>query len=269
MKIGLVLEGGGVKGAFEIGALKAIYEEGAAFGAVAGASIGAVNGAFIAQAGVDFALDFWQNMKPDMLYELTPEIEKLLEQNEVKPLETFRTIVRSYGSAREFFRRSAFKARSNFRRIFDEDAIRRSDMDFGLTVVDVSDMKAEEIMKDEIPIGKLVDYIMASATYPVFPPYPIDGKKYIDGGVYDNMPVNLLARHGYDKILVIRTNTMDKRPKRKQERKDIDVYVLAPGEDLGNGMLFSNPKQLKYLDMGYAAATAALEKDMKKFLLEE
>lgn len=49
-------------------------------------------------------------------------------------------------------------------------------------------------MMDEIDEGKLVDYIIASATFPIFPPKIIDDKKYIDGGVYDNMPINLLVK---------------------------------------------------------------------------
>ena len=39
---GLVLEGGGVKGAYELGALIALYERGYSFGAVTGTSISVV-----------------------------------------------------------------------------------------------------------------------------------------------------------------------------------------------------------------------------------
>jgi NTE family protein len=45
MMYGLVLEGGGAKGSYQIGACQAMQELGVEFGAVAGTSIGALNGA--------------------------------------------------------------------------------------------------------------------------------------------------------------------------------------------------------------------------------
>lgn len=50
MKVGLVLSGGGAKGAYHVGVVKALYEVGARVDAVAGASIGALNGAILAAA---------------------------------------------------------------------------------------------------------------------------------------------------------------------------------------------------------------------------
>ena len=46
-KIGLVLEGGGAKGAYEIGACKALEEIGINITAVTGTSVGALNGALL------------------------------------------------------------------------------------------------------------------------------------------------------------------------------------------------------------------------------
>jgi len=50
LKVGLVLSGGGAKGAYQVGVLKALRELGAQVDAVAGASIGALNGAILASA---------------------------------------------------------------------------------------------------------------------------------------------------------------------------------------------------------------------------
>lgn len=49
-KVGLVLSGGGAKGAYQVGVLKALYELGAQVDVIAGASIGALNGAIVASA---------------------------------------------------------------------------------------------------------------------------------------------------------------------------------------------------------------------------
>ncbi|MBK7300133.1 MAG: patatin-like phospholipase family protein [Moraxellaceae bacterium] len=50
LKVGLVLSGGGAKGAYQVGVVKALVEMGAQVDAIAGASIGALNGALLASA---------------------------------------------------------------------------------------------------------------------------------------------------------------------------------------------------------------------------
>ncbi|EOC7460629.1 patatin-like phospholipase family protein [Vibrio cholerae] len=50
MKVGLVLSGGGAKGAYQVGVIKALAELGTEIHAVSGASIGSLNGAILASA---------------------------------------------------------------------------------------------------------------------------------------------------------------------------------------------------------------------------
>jgi NTE family protein len=57
---GLVLEGGGAKGAYQVGAVKALVEMGYEFSAIAGTSIGAINGAFIVSGQLDFIYSIWE-----------------------------------------------------------------------------------------------------------------------------------------------------------------------------------------------------------------
>jgi len=59
---GLVLEGGGAKGAYHIGALKALNELNIEIDAVAGTSIGAMNGAMFVQDKLNIAYDYWYNI---------------------------------------------------------------------------------------------------------------------------------------------------------------------------------------------------------------
>ena len=56
---GLVLEGGGTKGAYQIGAYKALRALGIEFQGVAGTSIGALNGAYIIQNDIEIMEDIW------------------------------------------------------------------------------------------------------------------------------------------------------------------------------------------------------------------
>ena len=61
MKKGLVLEGGGTKGAYQIGAYEALRDLGIKITGIAGTSIGALNGAFIAQGDFESMKDIWVN----------------------------------------------------------------------------------------------------------------------------------------------------------------------------------------------------------------
>lgn len=56
---GLVLEGGGAKGAWQFGALQALDEAGIKFDYVAGTSVGALNGALWASGRLDIGEDLW------------------------------------------------------------------------------------------------------------------------------------------------------------------------------------------------------------------
>ena len=58
---GLVLEGGGARGAYHIGVYKAILEEGIEIGGITGTSIGALNGAMIVQGDYEICYELWQN----------------------------------------------------------------------------------------------------------------------------------------------------------------------------------------------------------------
>ena len=60
---GLILAGGGAKGAYQIGAWKAMRELNIEFEAIAGASVGAINGAMIAQGDFDDAYELWSNVE--------------------------------------------------------------------------------------------------------------------------------------------------------------------------------------------------------------
>lgn len=70
MRRGLVLEGGGAKGAFQFGALLALKEAGITFDAVAGTSVGALNAALLAADRVDEGKALWTNLSTSKIFRL-------------------------------------------------------------------------------------------------------------------------------------------------------------------------------------------------------
>lgn len=258
--VGLVLEGGGVKGAYELGALIALTEKGYSFHAVTGTSIGALNGAVMASQGIEKLAEYWEEAKYCPVFDFDDDTVARFRQKDFD-LDLIIAAGKKLLSAREIIRQS-YEHTLKF--VYDrlkEDEIRSSAIDFGCVTYNISDMEPFEAMKKDIPEGKLIDYIVASACFPIFPPKQIDGKKFIDGGVYDNMPINLLARTGCRKMIVVRTNPVSKQPKRRIEQPDLDIFYITPSANLGRAMAFSperieNLKQLGYADAARAIAEA-------------
>ena len=71
---GLVLEGGGAKGAYQIGAWQALREEGVKIKGISGVSVGALNGALICMDDLDKAREIWENISYSQV--MTVGIEK-------------------------------------------------------------------------------------------------------------------------------------------------------------------------------------------------
>lgn len=75
---GIVLEGGGARGAYQIGAYKALAEEGIEVRGVAGTSVGALNGAIIAQGNFEKAYELWHDISYSKVIKANDdEIERL------------------------------------------------------------------------------------------------------------------------------------------------------------------------------------------------
>jgi len=89
-------------------------------------------------------------------------------------------------------------------RVLDEDALRAAPIRFGLVTVEQRGLKARELTLDEIPAGKVKDYLMASAAcFPALRARDIDGVKFLDGGYSDNMPTGLAKRMGAEELVCV------------------------------------------------------------------
>lgn len=149
------------------------------------------------------------------------------------------------------------KIRETLNGIINEEKIRESKIDFGIVTVSVSDLKPFELYKEDIPCGKMVDYLMASANLPVFKRESIEGKFYIDGCFYDKCPINLLIRKGYSEVIAIRTLAMG--ISRKIEDKNVKIINVVPSEDLGKVFDFDNNLIQSNLKMGYCDAMRVIK----------
>ena len=246
---GLVLEGGGAKGAYHCGAVKALYDSGYSFDGVAGTSIGAINAAMIVQdGGYETLWKAWSEVSAaDIAGVSREQIDALRNKNySVKLAEywakEFVSVLKNAGVPTDNL--LAF-----LKKYVDEDKLRASKTDYALVTYCLSDRKPLELYKEDIPVGSLHEYILASAYYPLFRLNRLGGKYYLDGGVYDNLPVGVLASRGYDDIIAIRTKSRP--PRRPVVDPDIRVRYIVPSENLGSAVDPSEDKMEKNKKTGY------------------
>lgn len=196
MKYGLVLAGGGLRGAYHIGVWKALREMKIDITAVSGASIGAINGALFAQGDYDIAEEMWRRIDVDDVIALPEKMDddNILKLSNVAML------------AKEIYKNDGLDVsplENLLREVIDEDRVRRSKIDFGISAFSISDKTEMSLFREDIPKGKMIEYIMASACFPVFKKRIIDKKKFIDGGVANNMPTDMLLSRGVDNIITV------------------------------------------------------------------
>ena len=78
--IGLALEGGGTRGAYQFGAWKAFRKLGVEFDGIVGTSIGALNGALMIQNDFERAHEIWSEIAPEKVMRIDPEVYELIKQ---------------------------------------------------------------------------------------------------------------------------------------------------------------------------------------------
>jgi len=254
---GLVLEGGGGRGSYQIGACKAIIELGYDIGMVAGTSVGALNGAMIVQRDVDRAYDIWYDLNPNSVIKIS-SAELAMDFENIFKADALRNIIRNIKKVIADGGLNVEPLVELVKSLVDEERIRKSNIGFGIVTVDITERKAVEIYKEDIPAGQLADYVIASASFPAFRRAVIDGKSYIDGGLYNVLPINMVSSRGYRDIIVVRTYGIGL--KRHVDTSGLNITSISPSESLGSTMDFTNSNSRKNLKMGYYDAHKALRK---------
>lgn len=242
---GLVLAGGGTKGAYEVGAWKALKELNIDITAIVGTSIGAINGALFLQDDYDKVLDLYDNIKFEDLVKLS-ENNKMSEGN----IFNAENILKF---TKEFAKNKGLEnspMRDLMEKYIDIDKVYNSKVDYGMVTTSVDrKYNSLEIFKEDIKRDELYEYILASACFPIFKPQKIGDRQYLDGGIHDNVPVNMLLDKGYKNIIVIDISSGG--ISRKLINKEAYLKVIKPNEELGGAFDFDKSRIKKNILMGY------------------
>lgn len=224
MPYGLVLEGGGAKGSYQLGSYMALQEENKDIRLVVGTSMGALNGAFVVQGNTDVLVKVWSMSTFDESRDLMESLA-VWRGNIYDPIQLART-------ARAASRMDIRPLRELIHRHIDEDTIRAAEVDYGLVVYSLTEGKTKFLYLDDIPRGQLGKYILASCCYPVFSPIKIDGNLYVDGGIGNNLPYEMVLARGLDPI-ILRTN-----PLKAEDRFPEGATVIGPDRPVADTMHF-------------------------------
>ena len=196
---GLVFAGGGAKGAYEMGVWKALRDMDIPICAVVGASIGALNGALLAQGDFDKAMRVWRDISMEQVLDLGKPLEGGGNGN-LLDFRNLETVAREAIAKRGL---DTTPLRQLIQSVVDEGAVRASSVDLGVTLFSLTSHASVEVFLEDIPEGQLADYLLASASFPIFRKTEIGEEAYVDGGVGNNMPTGMLIGRGIQHIIEV------------------------------------------------------------------
>ena len=288
LKVGVVLGGGGAKGASHIGVLKYIEEMGIPVDYVAGTSMGSIIGGF-------YALGY----SPDELTELISgmdwseyignKIDRSMMSEEMRRRNSTLMLQVPFSDESLFDHDpnskfisqlpSAYVNNSSLVNLFNDLCVGyQEEMDFNDLPIPFACVATDMITGKEVVLrsGSVPTAMRASMAIPgVFSPVTIDDKVLVDGGLVNNFPADVLQEMGADIIIGVEvtstkdvtTNDVKSLPqvflrlvtnstsaKRKENREMCDVHIIP--DISGYGTLSFTPEAIDTLvSRGYKKAS--------------
>ena len=196
MKIGLVLEGGAMRGMFTAGVLDTFLDWGVHFDAIVGVSAGALFGVNYLSRQRGRVIRYNKRYNRDKNY--MGLLPLLREGNIISTRYAYHEVPRHLD-------------------VFDDAAFMRSGVPFYAVVTDVATGNPE--YPRITSVFEQMDLLRASGSMPfVSRPVKIDGRQYLDGGISDSIPFEWLSRQGYEKLVVVLTRDSGYRKKPMSKR---------------------------------------------------
>lgn len=253
---GLVLEGGGARGAYQIGAWRALIEAGIQIKGVSGTSVGALNGALVCMGDLEKAEEVWENISYSQVMSVEDKFMEGIIKRDFKLMGQAEVIKNSL----RYLSNGGIDVtplRELIAGHIDEDKIRYGGVEFFFQVFSVTGLRELDVEAREVPDGQLADMVLASAYFPVFKKEKINGSRLIDAGMFNNVPVDSLVNRGYTDIISIRIYGIGLEKKVKLP-EGVTVTEIAPHVELGSILEFDSKRSRKNMTIGYYDALRVL-----------
>lgn len=265
-KLGIVLDGGGGRGAYQIGVWKYLKESKLynSISAISGTSVGGLNSCLFALDEYNLAETIWRQKIQDKILSIDIDIKeicgKIALQFGIQNFVPGASIISFFTmlSTRGYF------SRKGLIEIIDEyiDLNELSKMEFPIyaTCVELPLFETRYFKLNGYDTETIKKILLATSAIPIiFPKEEIEGKYYYDGGIKDNSPITPLYEEGCTDIIVIHLKADEIL---KDRREGVNIYEICPQEDLGNffkGTLdFSTEGAYRRIEQGYRDAKEIL-----------
>ena len=254
---GIVLEGGGAKGAYQVGAWRALREAGVKIRGAAGTSVGALNGALICMDDFQKAEHIWENISYSRGMDVDDQLMDQLKKFSIRNLSSLTSlnVGELISGAKRLLKDGGFDIaplKGLIDDVVDEEKIRSSDRELYVVTYSLSDRQPLIANVKEAPEGTISDMLMASAYLIGFRQEKLGGKYYMDGGGINNVPVDVLIDKGYKDIIVLRIYGYGIDTEKKLEiPEDVSIYHVAPRQDLGGILEFDRKRARRNMLLGY------------------
>lgn len=244
---GIVLEGGGAKGAYQVGAWQALKEAGIKIKGIAGTSVGALNGAMMCMDDLEMAERVWSHLTYSQVMDVEDQkMERLLE-GDTPFWEALSDVAKRMGEGGL----DITPLKNLILEVVDEEKIRNSPRELYIKTFSVDELKELDIDLKSVEPGYMKDLLLASAyIYPLFKNEKLHGRKYIDGGAINNVPLDSLVDRGYQNIIMIRIFGIG-REKRVKIPEGTQIFTIEPRVNLGNIIDFNPEKSIRNMKIGY------------------
>jgi len=266
MRTGLVLGGGGGKGAYQIGAWRALDEFGLKFNVVAGTSIGAVNSLLVSSVDVNKATDIWLNIEQKIGIDSKTLVSSLT-------LEDYNSIYTS------FMNPSYLETLVQHGGKIDETNIVNGINNLLNTANNCEEVYVCSTKVEKNPSQQFFNVmkmdnenaqkaLLSSTSVPViFNPVYIGDHYYYDGGLSNNVPLEPVIQSGCDLIIAILLDLQD--VAKLKVNTTIPIIPIIPSQDLGDfktGVLNLKRQDVEMkMNLGYTDTTKVLS-SLKKFI---
>ncbi|MCA0936656.1 patatin-like phospholipase family protein [Vibrio alginolyticus] len=274
-KLGIVFSGGGGKGAYEIGAWKALREFGLDKNveAVAGTSVGGLNGALFIQGDIDAAEQLWRGISKDQIMSLNKDSLAKQAASVVGAFFTPSLVARAVLAIAGLSQSQGLFNQSGLKALIEKsgacDDVSQSDIPFHVCALNSSTRELEyPDLTDKSPVS-IVQWLLASAAIPiVFDGIEIDGTTYYDGGVLpgeysDNTPYKvLIEQHQCTHIINLYLERDPQLSQTVKQYPNVRFWNIVPTREF-DGLVaplnFTPENAGKLIDEGYEDVKRILE----------
>lgn len=274
-KLGIVFSGGGGKGAYEVGAWKALREFGLDKNveAVAGTSVGGLNGALFVKGDVEAAEKLWRGISKDQIMSLNKDNLARKAASFASTLFTPSLAARAALAITGLSQSQGLFNQSGLKYLIEQsgacDGVCQSDIPFHVCALNSSTRKLEyPDLTDKTPTS-IVQWLLASAAIPiVFDGIDIDGTTYFDGGVLpgeysDNTPYKvLIEKHNCTHIINLYLERDPQLAQTVKQYPNVRFWNIVPTREF-DGLIaplnFTPENAGKLIDEGYEDVKRILE----------